>query len=334
MKYKNVELHNVVDIFENEKTGGIGLSRLPLNIHDSLNKNAPGMSKMSSACEIRAMLKEGGEAKIVLRAMNDNSVPPIVSVWFGDFCDTTIVLENSDTELIIKQPNNIELMEELYKKENLGFNPRLLRIRLPHIHTVNIISIEGDLSYPIENATPDKTLLSYGSSITHGASCIPPEGTYPAQCAYHLGYDVLNLGLGGAAQMEMSVAEHIASRSDWDIATLEMGINVCNWDNETFHKTAESFVAKIVEAHPDKKIFCIDLFTYKADFSGDTTSAPGFRESVKSIVKALDSKNVFYIDGRKLLTKPVGLRTDLVHPSDNGMIEMGRNLAAFIEKCI
>jgi len=334
MKYQNVEIHNVSEIFDSEKTSGIGMCRYPLDILDSLNKNAKGMSKMASACEIRAMLKEGGEAKVVLQAIDDNVVPPIVSVWFGEFCHETILLENEPTEIIIKQPVRIKIMEDIAKKDKHNFDPRLVRIRLPQIHTVNILSIEGDLSYPKENSTPSKTMLSYGSSITHGASCIPPEGTYAAQCANHLGYDLINLGLGGAAQMEMAIADHIVARTDWDIITLEMGINVLGWEQEKFHQTVDDFVTRIVEAHPNKMIFCIDLFTYYADYIDDPKNAPGFRNSVKAITNKFNSKNVIHIDGRNLLTKPSGLRTDLVHPSDNGMHEMGMNLASVISKHI
>lgn len=39
---------------------------------------------------------------------------------------------------------------------------------------------------------------------------------------------------------------------------------------------------------------------------------------------------MIYIDGRTILTDPTGLRTDLVHPNDEGMQEMGLNLASLI----
>jgi hypothetical protein len=331
MKYENVELHNVCDVFENKKKGGVGLSRYPLNIMDHINKGAQGMSKMTSNCEIRAILSQQGEAKVTIKLIDDNTVPPVASLYFGEFCDKMIYLkQNENTEIIIKEPKHMELMLEIAKKEKHPFNPRLVRIKFPTINTVNIISIEGDLSYPNKSNMPSKTMLSYGSSITHGACTIAPQGTYPGHCAKHLGYDVINLGVGGAAQMETVIADHIAHRNDWDIATLEMGINVRTWERKKFHDTVKEFVNRIVTKNPDKHIFCIDLFTYFADYNNDKESAPGFRESVKEISESFSSDKVHYVDGRTILQNPYGLMTDLVHPFDDGMIEMGRNLADLI----
>jgi hypothetical protein len=325
MKYQNIELHNVWDTYDAEDA--FGISRLPLGIVDDINKNARNMSKLASACEIRGVLKEGGEAKIVLKVLDDNVVPPVVLVYRGDFCEQTIYLQQENTEIIIKDIPKQKTMEDIANKEGFAFHPKLVRVRLPHIHNVHIVSIEGDLSYPDKELLPKKTLLSYGSSITHGASSISADGTYASQCARKLGYDLINLGVGGAAQMDMPIADHIATRDDWDIATLEMGINVRNWEPKKFREAVDLFVTKIVETCPDKYIFCIDLFTNDADFEKREDIAIGFREIVREIANKFNSSKVMHIDGREILKDPYGLRTDLVHPNCHGMQEMGFNLA-------
>ena len=331
MKYGNVELHNVCAIVEDDGQPGVGISRLPLELLPDINKNARRMSRLGSACEIRGMLPPGGEAKVVLQVMDDNTTPPVITVYHGCFCDQSIAAPiGVPLEITIKEPDRLAMMAEIAAKQAHAFDPRLVRVKLSPVHPVRILSIEGDLSYPIAGATPAKTLLSYGSSITHGSCAVAPESTYAAQCARLLGYDLINLGSGGSAHMEVPIAKHIAAREDWDVATFEMGINVRDWPVEKFHGIVETFVQTVVSAQPEKPVFCIDLFTYFDDFTVSPQYAVGFRDAVRDIVQAIDSPHVHYIDGRDLLAHASGLRTDMVHPSDEGMLEIGQNLARVI----
>lgn len=336
MKYNDVELYNICEIIEEEGEKGFRISRLPNEVRESVNKGAKNNSFHGTGCEIRGILPPDGEAKIVLEALDDNVTPAVVSVYQGSFCAETVHLKQDPTEVVIKaHPRKSELMKKITTDQNLPFASNLMRVRLPSIHPVRIISIEGDLTYPTEESTPEKTILCYGSSITHGASAIPPEGTYAAHCAHQLGYDLINLGFGGSAHMDDAIADYIAASEDWDVATFEMGINVRNiWSREEFHDAVENFVTKIHKAHPEKYIFCIDLYTNDCDFMENPEAGVGFRETVEEIIEKIDSDKVIHIDGRRILTDPTGLRTDLVHPSDLGMAEMGLNLAGIIKKHI
>ncbi len=328
MKYGDIELHNVWGIVAGDDKPGFGISRLPLEILPDLRNVTKGMAQMGSGCEIRGMLPSGGTAKVVLQVLGDNTTPPVVTVYHGCFCDQSIVAEvGKPTEIVIKVPERFEMIPAAARQQKHAFDPRLVRVRLPLVHPIRILSIEGDLTYPPPGSTPAKTLLCYGSSITHGSCAIPPEGNYAATCARLLGYDLINLGLGGSARMEESIARHIATRKDWDVATFEMGINVRDWPVETFRDIVKTFVRTVVSAQPDKPVFCIDLFTYFDDFTVSRTTAIGFRDAVRDIVKSINSPNVHYIDGRDLLEHVSGLRTDMVHPSDEGMLEIGQNLA-------
>jgi hypothetical protein len=330
MQYENIELHNVCGIVRDDGKPGFGMSRLPLDILPSINKGAADKAMDGSGCEIRGVLPEGGEARIVLQTLNSNTTVPTLTVYHGCFCGQALRVGKDPVEIIVKTPDRIGMMSRIARDQKHPFDPRLVRVRLPPIHTVRILSIDGDLAYPDSGTTPSRTLLSYGSSITHGACANTPEGTYAAQCAMQLGYDLINLGFGGAAHMDRPIAAHIAGRKDWDVATLEMGINVRTWPLEKFHEAVETFVTTLVQAQPDKPIYCIDLFTYFDDFEPSPELAVGFRDAVESIVNATGSDKVRHVDGRTLLTRASGLRTDLVHPSDDGMQEMGCNLADVI----
>lgn len=332
MRYGNVELHNVADIIEDPGRAGFGISRLPLKILPGINKGAGNMAKMGTGCEIRGMLPEGGAAKVVLEVVDSNTTPPVVTVYHGCFCAQSIAVGKAPLELVIKEPAAMAAMLRISSERKLPFDPRLVRVRLPSIHTARIISVEGDLSYPGPEAVPEKKILFYGSSITHGACAIAPEGTYAAQCARRLGCDFINLGFGGSAQMDAPIADHIAGRNDWDMAVFEMGINVRTWPLDKFYGAAENFLKTVAAAHPDKYIFCIDMFTNDADFEANSQKGVGFREAMKEIVGKYRSGKIVHVDGRGILTDPTGLRTDLVHPNDEGMQEMGRNLADAIAR--
>lgn len=332
MKYQNIELHNVCDIIDTPGEAGITTSRLPADVRPNVNEGAQNNSMHGSGVEIRGMLPEGGKAKVVLQILDDNCVPPVAMVYHGCFSSQAIHVGFEPTEITIGQPNNIEAMQRITAEQNLPFDARLVRICLPAIHPVRIVSIEGDLTYPAPDATPERTMLCYGSSITHGAHAIAPHSTYAAQCANKLGVDLINLGVGGSAQMDAAYADHIAGREDWDFATFEMGINVRQWPIEKFRAAVDNFVTTIAQAHPDKYLFCIDLFTNDQDYAIEQQSGIGFREVVQAIAEKQNSPRVIHIDGRTLLTRPGGLQVDLVHPNDNGFQEMGTRLAEFITR--
>ena len=328
MRYGNVELHNVCEVIEGDGKPGFGMSRLPRDVREQINPGARNMSMLGAGCEIRGLLPEGGQARVVLQAIDSNTTPPVVTVYHGCFCGQSMHVAKEPTELIIKEPANLAAMTRISSANKLSFHPRLVRIRLPPIHTLRVISIEGDLAYPEMGTTPAQTMLCYGSSITHGACAIAPEGTYASQCARRLGVDLINLGFGGSAQLDPALARHIAGRTDWHLAAFEMGINIRGWPLEKFRAAVTEFVGIIISAHPDKLICCIDLFTNDADFEDQPTKGVGFREVVQSVASRYRSGKVVYVDGRTILANPTGLRTDLVHPNDEGMYEMGERLAA------
>ncbi|MBI1337568.1 MAG: hypothetical protein GC164_11465 [Phycisphaera sp.] len=336
MKYQSIELHNVCDIIQTPDQPGFKTSRIPLAVRERVNRGAQNMVLHGSGVELRGMLKVGDEARVVLQNLDDNVVPPVAMVYHGCFSGQTVLLSREPTEIkiTIKDPAKFEVMSRITKERKLPFDAGLVRVCLPPIHPVRILAIEGGLTYPAPGSTPTKTMLAYGSSITHGAHAIAPHSTYAAQCATQLGVDLVNLGVGGSAQMDSAMADHIAGRDDWDFATFEMGINVRTWPVEKFREAVDHFVSTVVRAHPDKFIFCIDVFTCDHDFQTGPSNVPAFREIVREIAHKQDSPRVAYIDGRTLLRDPGGLTVDLVHPNDIGMTQIGHTLAGVMAKAI
>lgn len=326
MRHQNVELHNVVELIPAEDGIGQYMLRIPSEVRETLNGMAHLFAPYPAGCEIRFNLQPGETAKIVLATDVDNVVPPVAEVYQGCFRTQVLLIANEPAEVSITAPDAGAAIEQVTAEHSLPFDARLIRVLLPALHRTKLISIDGPVSPPEPGQTPSKTVLMYGSSITHGSHSIRPGGTYAMQTARHLGVDLLDLGFGGGAHMEDTLAEHIASRDDWDLVTLEMGINVGGWSTEEFHGKVERFVDIISSAHPDKWVFCIDLFRYAGDLVPDYAGHVQFRESVAAIVEKLDRPKLVHVDGRDILQDVRGLTSDLVHPSDDGFVEMGRRL--------
>jgi hypothetical protein len=235
MIYKNIEFWNVEEIFEKED--GLQISRIPENLRIKLNDSAKNCAFMPAGCELRFNLKSE-KAKIIMKANKEIGWRTgMCEVYFGDFFYGWYYIDENPRTIEISYPQNIEKLKSLSEKENLNFDPYLVRIILPYLIDLRILEIEGDFELPKEEQKPEIKYLTYGSSITHGATAIRPTGTYAFKTSQLLGVDLINLGFGGGAHLEKEIADYIAERDDWDFATFELGINMVGWcEVEEFRK--------------------------------------------------------------------------------------------------
>ena len=331
MIYKSAQLHNVAELIDIENADGKGLCRIPLDVWETLNERAQANAIQATGCEIRFKL-EGGAASVILE-MTER--PAVAEVYFGPFLSAWQVIETRPTTITITSPPNLSQLCQVAQDNSLAYDPQLVRIILPWRPPVKLHDIQGDIHLPETHQTPARTYLAYGSSITHGNHSVSATGMYARLTAEHLAVDFINLGFGGGAHCEASLGRYIASRQDWDFATLEMGINLVNWmDTAEFAARVTDFVLPIVQAHPDKWIFCIDMFPFNMDFDMNSEINHTYRAIVREMVAELDYPQLVHIDGRDLLRDMRGLSADLVHPSPTGMDEIAHNLSARIQRAM
>lgn len=341
MIYKNVEIYNYYEIAFDEEEKVEKLCRIPNELRKKLCTIGRKYSAFNATgCEIRFNLNSE-TAAIKIKVMNEQAISGrngIAEVYFGCFQSNSYqLLGSTNTEISVKKPENLELLRTITKEYNLPFDAELVRIILPKDCQLMILTVEGEVSPPRKEQVPGIKWLTYGSSITHGSEAISPSGTYVNRTAQKLGVDVINMGFGGSAELEAPMADHIASRRDWDFATFEMGINMI-WDIENnkigdpalFKARIDYFLPKIAKTHPDKWIFCIDIFTTSGDYSGDQ-HVNKYREIVKQKVEELNIPKLKYVCGRDILTINTGLTVDLIHPSAQGMENISENLARLIK---
>ncbi len=329
MIFQNAEFHNVAELIEDTEQGGYRILRIPKDLVGKLNQNAQGSAYFTCGCELRFNLNSE-EAVIYLR--RDKGSPDIMpygiaEVWQGDhqgrYQLSPQPVGQDKTAIRIRKQKDEDLLL-LSEQEHPLFDPKLYRVFIPYDWGHAIYGIEGDISLPEKAQVPKKTLLCYGSSITHGGGVSAPTASYAHLLSTKLSMDLRNLGMAGAAHMDEAMADYICQEA-WDMATLELGINVLHWDLNEFEKKARHFITKIAQTHPDKPIFCISLFTSCADLN-KTEQVKEMRNIIKQLVTELSLPKLHYIDGSKCLTSLNGLSSDALHPSNIGMAEIAEKL--------
>jgi len=218
----------------------------------------------------------------------------------------------------------------------MPFHPRVTRLVMGLGGPVHLCGIEGgEIRPPRPEELPSLRYLAYGTSITHGASASGLHLCYAAQTARRLGADLINLGVGGACHAEGELADYIAGRGDWHVATLALSVNmVAGFAPDAFYERVSYMVNAVCGADPNRPVGCITLFPHFRDCAnGEDPAGPWpeiseqYREKLREAVAACPHPNAHLIEGPEILTDIEGLKPDLVHPGDIGMIQMGENLA-------
>lgn len=328
--------HNIAELVTHPEKGETVISRIPESLRICLNDNAKQRALNSTGCELRFRLN-GPRATIRIRAcevLATHHGGGLAQVLFGDFSRTYLpITVGTPIEYEIEAPD-YEMLERA-TGPNTHFNPRLVRILLPTHASISAVEIDGDISPALASDLPRKRILNYGSSITHGSGAINSRETWAGRCAHILGADFINLGFGGGCHCEPEMTDYLCQRKDFDLAILETGINMLGLETELTNQRIETLIQKFSAAHPDKPTFCIGVFPCRDDVTHSYQGrAQEIREHVKSIVAGLDAPNLHFIDARNLLTHATGMTSDLTHPSPAGMIEIGGNVAAEIQRIL
>lgn len=335
MLYENVELHNVAEITAGPQ-GGVLLQRVPESLRAHLNEGAQQRVLQPACGEIR-FVTDDGKARVTLGGMDG---PVNISPFFG-------VFRNGNCFTVGPEPTTFEIemppvfVELLPQLERLGhpFSPRVCRLMMRGSQ-VCLHGVEGEgLRPPRPDELPWLRYLAYGTSITHGGNASWPHLTYVAQVARRLGADLINLGLGGSCFCEPEMADYIAARDDWHIATLALSVNmVGRFTVAEFEERVRYMVNTVAGSNTDRPVACITLFPYYGDLrpmdQEGARKTVAFREALRAAVRECPHPNVVLLEGREMLTDMGGHTTDLIHPADDGMIEMGLNIARRLQPLV
>ena len=203
---------------------------------------------------------------------------------------------------------------------------RSLMIHFPlyaNIESLEIGLAKDSALLPAEDYAIEKPIVFYGSSITNGACASRPGMAYPAQVGRMLNANHYNLGFGGCARGEQSMANYIAS--------LPMSAFVLDYDHNAYNPdyllaTHEPFFKTVREKHPDLPILMLSAPKVKRDASWQRRYEI-IRTTYENALAAGD-KNVYFIDGATPFSE-IGPEyfVDGIHPSDLGFYLMAKAVA-------
>ncbi|MFC6825143.1 SGNH/GDSL hydrolase family protein [Halopelagius fulvigenes] len=331
-KYPSVSLHNVAEMVPAEWTAdGDRLCRVPATVGTGLNVDARERVRHPTGSEIRFVPdRPNATIEITLSAADRTRVRP----FWGPFQPWKPVEIGPRPEtLTFTVPDRIGALDT--GEETGRFDPRVCRIVFERAPAVALHDVSGDCRPPTSDELPARRYLAYGTSITEGAAASAPHLNYVARVARELGYDALNFGCSGSAFCDPAMADYIAGRDDWDVATLALSVNMANrgFTLTQFRNRARRFVETIANSHPRKPILCVTLFPYFADAgSGDDFErAADFRATLRSIVTDSRRSNLFLAEGAELMNIS-GLTADILHPGDAGMDAIGDGVASRLRR--
>jgi lysophospholipase L1-like esterase len=333
MIYESVDLHNIAEVHEIPGHGGVRLQRTPEAVRAKLNERAQFQMLRPGGAEIRFVM-ESDTASVALSSSDGSGV---ATVFFGPFHNkTNHAIRAETTTIAVKTPDRLrDLPEEAL--EGMPFSPRVVRIVLRQ-GNIHLHGVEGDVRPPRPDETPSRTMLAYGTSITHGAAATAFHLSYVSQTAWRLGADLCNLGVGGACQCESELADHIAERDDWDFATLCLSVNMIGgqFSVDEFRKRVDYLVGRVARANPKRVVVPFTILPHFRDLGlGDERKkVADFRQALRDVVAGHALPNVSLLEGPDLLTDIGGLAVDMIHPGDHGMIEIGERLAARLRPLI
>jgi hypothetical protein len=329
MIYGSVELHNVAEVQPVE--GGVRLQRVPESVRAQINKEAQMRVRQTCNCEIRFV---AGKGPVEITLSSDGEVYMMYLQGVFDERKRAYIRREPTTLTVTDSEMVLQIDPATIKPQPFARNVHRLMFGGRKKGEIVLHGVKGDgVRPPSASELPSLRYLAYGTSITQGFDCESPGLSYAAQTAWHLGADLINLGVGGACHCDPAFADYIAERKDWDIATLELSVNMVGVKLPEFREKVAYMVNRVAGADTKRPVVCITLFPFWPDLGvvhpqwKPRAMPEEYRQVLRDVMRESPHPNVHVVDGPDLLGKWDGLGADLLHPSDNAMIEMGRNLS-------
>lgn len=344
MIYQNFEIHNVAELYDTGD-GSISWKRFPSCVHTELEGSlADTVVYGSTGVELRFVIK-GESATVRMSTLINNPKSfstfhvyrgSIQGGWEDHEVHRHVTGEVQD--FVIKRSPNMERLKEMSGRMGYEWDPEVVRIVFDR-GRYKIYDIIGDVVPPTPEQCPRKTLLAYGSSITHGSNSIDASHAWVSVLAHNLKVDARNLGMSGSCMLEPAVSEYIASEGEagkWDLATLEIGINVLKWSEELIISRTENLIRQVAGRNPYKPIFVISPFYNCGDDFNEEKRAGGerWRRLVGEITAGLNYPNVTYINGLDVIGDMSYMSADEVHPNIYGVQRIADVLTQKIREVI
>lgn len=340
MQYRNFEIHNAAEIRKNGD-GSVSWLRVPASVAASMEAPMKGeVVQNATGVELRFVLK-GERAVITMSTATDD--PKGFATFHvyrggiqGGWADHEIHrhVTGSPQAFVIERSDNRENLHHMSALCGHEWDPEVIRILFDR-GSYKLYGIEGDIEPPKPEQCPRRTLLAYGSSITHGSNSIDSSHCWVSVLAHNLGVDARNLGMAGSCALEPAMADYIAAEGEagrWDLAVMEVGINVMDWDEDKIAARVKNLVTQVAGRNPDKPVYVISPFYYAAEDLRGCRKGEKWRRVTEQTLARLGYPNVTYLNGLDILGDISYMSADEVHPNIYGCQRIAETLTALLQK--
>lgn len=335
MIYKNLQIHNIGTLVENPENGSVSWYRVPVAVYDAMESDmGRRQCTGSTGVELRFVMKSD---TVTLR-MRTKAGKGIFHVYRGSIQggwedhEVNKVVTDEVADYVIKRSANLPMLEKIAREFDQPFSPQVVRVIFDR-GSYELLDVIGEVEPPKEEQLPQKTLLVYGSSITHGSNSLDMSHSWPAMVAHNLKTDLRNLGLAGSCRMEHVLVDYLADqgeRGEWDMAVLELGINVLDWPEDTIRYKVKNVLEQVAGRNPHKPIFVISPFYCNDDYL-ERGNAAKWRSVLEEVVAKEAYPNVRYVNGLDLLGDMSLISADEVHPNIYGVAQIAQRLTDIIQ---
>jgi len=308
--------------------GGVYIRRIPASVRTRLGARGRFIAAESTGCELRFVtVSQTVDVTLSLPAQSGT-----VAVYRGGMFHSEHRLTAGEIRTLrLTAPPRLAHADAARLSAS-GFAPDVWRVRFARGEAVfyGLGAFGEEVRPPKAGELPAAGLLAYGSSITHGGE--QSRSAYIDQTARRLGTDLHNLGMSGSCLCEPEIIDWIAQRGDWDILFLELGVNMRDGtEGGEFRSKVRYALERIVGSHPGKPVFLTTIYPNFATLGSESPKARAqdllFDGILREECARLNHPRLHLLEGHTILDDPGGLSCDLVHPSDEGHIRMGENLA-------
>lgn len=184
----------------------------------------------------------------------------------------------------------------------------------------------------------DKRIVIYGTSITQGGCASRPGLSFTNILSRRLNREFINLGFSGNGFGEAEVAEVISLIDNVEMFIIDYEANAGT--NGLLEKNLEDFIKIIRGNNPKTPLVIISRIKYLFDDQDPKLGKRReeirlFQGNTVNKLRALNDKNIHYIDGSILLgTDYHEFTVDTIHPNDLGFMAIANSLENRIRKLL
>ena len=333
MQYKNIEIHNVACLKE-DPNGGVSWLRFPQEVASSFEggETAYNVARYATGVELRFVIESGDSASITMSKLEDDGTRNTFNVYRGGIQgsgEEGEVTTHAKT-FVIRRSENLDALRRAYP--NNPFSAEVVRIVFDR-GRYRLLGVSDNVRPPRQDEVPSKSILFYGSSITHGSLALDMPHSFASVIGRRLHYDVYNLGLPGQCRIEHNTIDYLSSLA-WNVAVLELGINVLDWKEEKIEERVDYVLHNLAAKNPQKPVIMISPFYCYKDLLYNGTCVNRWRSIMEERIRRANLPNVTYINGVDLLDKAEYLTADILHPGIDGMQKIADGLYPIIAEAV